>query len=104
MCKILRWKDQLFQGGENIKNIVFCYAAWQLCYGELSAALLRDNKISMRFIKKKPSSAKFVQLVKAAAPHGSSIVIIDDFMSQFDEDLVDIVTVQSRRRNTSTFI
>ncbi len=52
MCEILRWKNQLFQGGEDIKNIVFCYAAWQPCYKDLSAALLRDNKISMRFIKR----------------------------------------------------
>ncbi len=104
MCEILRWKNQLFQGGEDIKNIVFCYAAWQSCYKDLSAALLRDNKISMRFIKKKPSSVEFVQLVKAAASCGGSIVVIDDFMSQIDEDLVDIVTVQSRHHNTSTFI
>ncbi len=104
MCEILRWKNQLFQGGEDIKNIVFCYAAWQPCYGDLSAAMLRDNKISMHFIKKKPSSVEFVQLVKCAASRGGSIVVIDDFMSQIDEDLVDIVTVQSRHHNTSTFI
>ncbi len=58
----------------------------------------------MHFIKKKPCTANFVQLVKAAAPRGGSIIIIDDFMSQIDEDLVDIVTVQSGHHNTSTFI
>ncbi len=58
----------------------------------------------MHFIKKKPCPADFVQLVKAAAPRGGIIIIIDDFMSQIDEDLVDIVTVQSRHHNTSTFI
>ena len=55
-------------------------------------------------MKKKPSSDEFVKLVEAHKDSGGSIVVIDDFMSQIDEDLVDIVTVQSRHYNTSTFI
>ncbi len=99
MCEILRWKNQLFIGGEDIKNVVFCYAAWQPCYAEL-----QQKGLVTRFVNKKPSAAEFVALVKKYADEGGSIVVIDDFMSQIDEDLVDIVTVQSRHHNASTFI
>lgn len=98
-CKILQLKDEIIEGGEDIKNVVFCYAAWQSIYDDL-----RDRGIVTKFIKKKPSSQEFVQLVSDYKDRGGSIVVIDDFMSQIDQDLVDIVTVQSRHYNTSTFI
>lgn len=99
VCDILRLKDRIFVAGAGIKNIVFCYAAWQDCY-----EALRSDGIVTRFLKRKPTSAEFVALVKDYASRGGSIVVIDDFMSQIDQDLVDIVTVQSRHYNTSTFI
>lgn len=98
-CDILRWKDHLIEDGENIKNVVMCYAAWQPIYDELQRA-----KVITKFVKKKPSSDEFVKLVENYSQKGGSIVVIDDFMSQIDEDLVDIVTVQSRHYNTTTFI
>ena len=98
-CKILRWKDQLIEDGENIKNVIFCYSAWQPLYDSL-----KDAGLVTRFVKRKPSSEEFVELVKDHKDKGGSIVVIDDFMSQIDEDLVDIVTVQSRHYNTTTFI
>ncbi len=55
-------------------------------------------------MQKKPSSEEFVKLVEGSRDKGGSIVVIDDFMTQIDQDLVDIVTVQSRHYNTSTFI
>jgi glycosyltransferase involved in cell wall biosynthesis len=57
-----------------------------------------------KFVKKKPSSDEFVKLVEDYRDSGGSIVVIDDFMTQIDQDMVDIVTVQSRHYNTSTFI
>lgn len=98
-CDILRCKDQILENGSAIKNVVFCYAAWQPIYESLK----REGVVT-RFIKKKPSSDEFVELVRDYANRGGSIVVIDDFMSQIDQDLVDIVTVQSRHYNTSTFI
>ena len=98
-CQILRLKDHIIQGGEAIKNVVFCYAAWQPIYDEL-----RESGVVTRFVNKKPSSDEFVKLVEPYRDRGGSIVVIDDFMSQIDSDLVDIVTVQSRHYNTSTFI
>lgn len=99
VCDILRWKKELFVGGGDIKNVVFCYAAWQPCYEDL-----RRDGIVTKFVSYMPSSQEFVQLVKPFVDKGGSIVVIDDFMSKIDEDLVDIVTVQSRHHNTSTFI
>lgn len=98
-CDILRIKDQLIEEGEKIKNVVFCYAAWQGIYDEM-----KRTGVVTRFVKKKPSSEEFVKLVQDYRDCGGSIVVIDDFMSQIDQDLVDIVTVQSRHYNVSTFI
>lgn len=98
-CEILEHKNELLEGGAGIKNIVFCYAAWQPCYEKL-----RRSGAVTRFVPKMPSSSEFVELVKDYKERGGSIVVIDDFMSKIDENLVDIVTVQSRHHNTSTFI
>ncbi len=98
-CDILKLKDSIIERGDQIKNVIFCYAAWQPVYDEL-----RQGGIVTKFIKRKPSSSEFVQLVAPYRDHGGSIVVIDDFMTQIDQDLVDIVTVQSRHYNTSTFI
>lgn len=98
-CDILRLKDQMLEGGAKIKNVIFCYAAWQPIYERL-----RKEGVVTRFIKKKPTSEEFVRLVRDYKDRGGSIVVIDDFMTQIDQDLVDIVTVQSRHHNTSTFI
>jgi hypothetical protein len=87
------------EGGEEIKNIVFCYAAWQSCYDDLQ----REGAVT-RFLNKNPTSEEFVALVKDYKDDGGSIVVIDDFMTQISEDMVDIVTVQSRHHNTSTFV
>jgi len=98
-CDILRLKDQIIEGGSEIKNVVLCYAAWQPIYDKMS-----EEKTVTKFVGKKPSSEEFVKLVAEYRDRGGSIVVIDDFMSQIDQDLVDIVTVQSRHYNTSTFI
>jgi len=98
-CDILRLKSDLVEDGEKIQNVVFCYAAWQPIYDRLQRA-----GIVTKWVKKKPSSDEFVKLVCDYSDRGGSIVVIDDFMSQIDSDLVDIVTVQSRHYNTSTFI
>lgn len=98
-CDILRNKDDIIEGGEEIRNVVFCYAAWQPIYESM-----RQEGVVTKFIKKKPSADEFVKLVEEFKDVGGSIVVIDDFMTQIDQDMVDIVTVQSRHHNTSTFI
>lgn len=98
-CDILRNKNELLQEGSRIQNVVFCYSAWQPIYEEL-----RKDGVVTKFLQKKPTSQEFVQLVRDYKDRGGSIVVIDDFMSQIDQDMVDIVTVQSRHYNTSTFI
>ena len=99
VCDILRNKDVIIKGGSNIKNVVFCYAVWQPVYDDL-----KTKKIVTKFVNYKPSVKEFTQLVKPYVKGGGSICVIDDFMGQIDEDLLDIVTVHSRHNNTTTFL
>ena len=98
-CEILRSKDKLIEGGEKIKNVVFCYAAWQPIMEKL-----KQQGIVTKFVNSNPTSDEFVAMVKDYVHDGGSIVVIDDFMTQISKEMVDIVTVQSRHHNTSTFI
>ncbi len=98
-CDILRYKDKIIEGGEEIKNVIFCYSAWQPIYDNL-----KEAGVVTRFIQKNPSSEDFVKLVEGHRDKGGSIVVIDDFMTQIDQDMVEIVTVQSRHYNTTTFL
>lgn len=98
-CTILRHKDSLIEDGDRIRNVVFFYAAWQPIYEEL-----RRDGIVTKFVKKKPSTNEFVKLVEDFRDEGGSCCVIDDYMTEIDKDLVDIVTVQSRHYNVSTFI
>ena len=98
-CDILRMKDHLIEGGEDIKNVVFCYAAWQPIYARMQA-----EGVVTKFVKKKPTEDEFVELVKDYQDDGGSIVVLDDFMGQIDQDMMNIVTVHSRHYNATTFI
>lgn len=96
-CEIIKQKDSMIEDGERIKNVIFHYAAWQPAYDDL------QNR-GVTFVKKNPTSDEFVKEVKDYRDNGGSIVVIDDFMTQISQDMVDIVTVQSRHFNVSTFI
>lgn len=98
-CDILRCKDEIIEGGARIKNVIFCYAVWQDIYTELE-----KEGVVTKFVNKKPTCEEFTKLVKSYDKKGGSICVIDDFMGQIDQDLVDIVTVHSRHHNTTTFI
>ena len=99
VTKILRLKDEIFTGGPEIKNVVFCYAAWQPSYQRL-----KDEGCVTKWLNKMPTNKEFVDLVRPFAMDGGSIVIIDDFMSEIGPDMDEIVRVTSRHQNTSTFI
>lgn len=98
-ARILKNKNLLIQNGEKIRNIVFFYNVWQGVYDTL-----KQQGTVTKFVNKKPSCEDFVKYVDFYKDKGGSIVVIDDFMSEIDSDLVKIVTVHSRHYNTSTFI
>lgn len=98
-CQILRLKDSIIQNGYQIKNIIFCYAAWQPIYEDLKI----DNIVS-KWVNKMPTNEEYIKLVKDYKNKGGSIVVIDDFMSEISKDLDEIVRVTSRHYNTITFI
>ena len=98
VANILKHKDSYIKGGSNIKNIVFCYAAWQEIYSELDS-----NGIVSKWVNKMPTNEQFIELVSDHKEDGS-IVILDDFMQDISRDLVQIVCVSSRHYNTTTFI
>ncbi len=58
-CDILRYKDKIIQGGDEIKNVVFCYSAWQPIYDNLW-----DTGVVTKFFQKNPTSEDFVKLVE----------------------------------------
>lgn len=98
VANLLRSKSVLIEGGDNIRNVIWCYATWQPIYDDL-----KMEGVVTKWVNKKPSNKEFVDLVKKEAKCGGSIVVIDDFMSEIDKDMVDIVCVSSRHHNCSTF-
>ncbi len=99
VASYLRLKNELFIGGREISNVVFCYAAWQPIYDEL-----KKEGVVTKWINKLPSNEEFIELVRNFKDRGGSIVVIDDFMSDISKDTVEIWTVSSRHNHTSTFI
>ena len=98
-AKILRLKDEILENGQDIKNVVFYYAAWQPVYQKL-----KDDGIVTRWIQKMPTNEEYKKAVEPFRYKGGSIVVIDDFMSKINEDLDEIVRVTSRHYNVITFI
>ena len=99
IAHMLRIKNMLFENGINIKNIVFCYSSWQPLYSQL-----KEEGIVTKWINKLPSNEEYISFVQPYKDSGGSIVIIDDFMSQINKDLVEIVTVSARHNNATTFL
>ena len=99
VSKILELKNQYIKDGSSIKNIVFCYAAWQPIYD-----FLKKEGIVTKWINFLPSNEEFKELVKEHVYDGGSIVVIDDFLTEINKDLVEIVCVTSRHYNVTTFL
>ncbi len=99
VADILRLKNDVFQNGHEIKNVVFFYAVDQPIYNEL-----RKEGVVTTWINKKPTNELFIEQVSEHKNSGGSIVIIDDFMSDISKDFVEIITVTSRHFNTSTMM
>lgn len=98
-AQILRFKDFIIENGNEIKNIVFCYAAWQPEYQKL-----KEEGIVTKWVNKMPTNEEFISFTKPYLNCGGSICVIDDFMSDINKDLDEIVRVTSRHMRTSTFI
>ena len=98
-AQILRLKNEIITNGQDIKNVVFCYASWQPLYDELQ----KDGVVT-QWCNKMPTVADFNRLVEEHTHTGGSIMVIDDFMSAISPDLDEIVRVTSRHCNTTTFI
>jgi len=98
-AQILRHKDVLIKNGEQIKNVVFCYAQWQDEYVKL-----KQEGIVTKWCNLMPSVDQFVELVQDFRREGGSIVVIDDFMSKIGPDLDEIVRVTARHQNASVFL
>ena len=99
VANMIRNKDSFIKNGHNIKNIVFCYSAWQDLYSEMD----KEGLIS-QWVNAVPNNEQFRELVGGFKDNGGSIIIFDDSMSAISRDMVEIVTVTSRHLNTSTFI
>lgn len=98
-CEIIRLKDEIIVDGEDIKNVIVCYAAWQEQYQRL-----KDEGLVTQWLNRMPTNEEYIDMVKPYSSIGGSIVVIDDFESQVDKELDDIVRVSSRHYNATTFI
>ena len=99
VANILRHKNSYIKNGVNIKNVIFCYAAWQDLYDELD----KENIVT-QWVDQLPTNDQFIELVCPYKDNGGSICVIDDYMTEINKDLVKIVSVSSRHYNTTTFI
>ena len=72
VCNILANRAALIEGGENIKNVVFCYSVWQDIYQEM-----KDKGVVTKFVPKNPSVEDFTKLVAEYKDDGGSICVID---------------------------
>lgn len=97
MIKILQEKDRLLENGNDIKNIVFCFAAWQPCYEDLRG-------IVTRWINKMPTNQEFIQMTKPYQHRGGSIVVLDDFLGSVGKEMMEMVCVSARHHDVSLFI
>ena len=99
VANILRNKDSYIKGGDKIKNVVFCYSAWQNIYSQLDS-----EGVVTKWVNELPTDEQYRDLVAAYANRGGSIVVLDDFLTEINKDMVQIVCVSSRHYNTSTFL
>lgn len=97
VANIIRHKNEMIEKGEECRNVVVCYSAWQPEYDQL-----KKEGVVNKWVNKMPTNEEFVQLVKKF--RNGSIVVIDDFMGSINKDLDEIVRVSSRHYNVSTFI
>ena len=98
VIEILRNISDLFVDGEKIKNVVFYFASWQDAYADLE-----KDKIVTKWVQQMPTNDDFIADVQPFKNDGGSVVVIDDFMSEINKDMVDIVTVSARHNKASTF-
>jgi len=75
VCGILENKNSMIVGGEEIKNVVFCYAVWQDIYQDM-----KDRGIVTKFVNKMPNVEDFTELTAEFQHKGGSLFVIDDFM------------------------
>jgi len=93
-CKLMFDKDRLIKGGEAIKNVVVFYNAYQPMYDEI---MMRFPQA--KFVNRPPTNEEFVALTRPFAHEGGSLVLIDDWMSNIDQDFVEIASVSTRHYN-----
>ena len=99
VANLLRVKDEYIIQGNEIKNVVFCYSAWQPLYEEL-----KEEGIVTQWVNKLPTNEEFKELVVNYMDDGGSIVVLDDFLTELNKDIAEIVCVTSRHYNTTTFL
>lgn len=92
----LRMKEELFEMGKDIKNVVFFYSVWQREY-----ELMEQDGLVSEWIKGSPTNAEFLQAVQDSP---CSIVVIDDGMAAINEEMLQIVTVSARHTKSTTFL
>jgi len=99
-AQYLRLKDELFENGPHIKNVVFFYSIWQDEYDKL-----QSEGIVSKFINMCPTADQFSEIFSPFANEGQeSIAVFDDFMNKMSDEITEIITVRARHLKVNTFL
>ena len=99
VANILRNKNVVIKEGESIRNVVFCYSAWQPIYSEL-----QQENVVTKWVNYMPNSEQFRSLAESHVSEGGTIMVVDDFMTSLSKDLVQIICVDARHYNVTLFV
>lgn len=94
VSNLLKYRNQMIENGENIKNIIFFYNNWQPLYQEM-----KENKLVTEWINELPSAKEIKEKSDPFKDKYGTICIIDDFMTEMSKDIIDIFTVISHHSN-----
>lgn len=97
--RILELKESIFEHGDKVQNVIFCYARWQPAYQDI-----KDLNVVTKWVQGLPTNDEFIELTEPFKNYGGSICVLDDFMADIDKDMVEIVCVSARHQNTSIFL
>ena len=98
VIRMLLLKDKLFQDGDKIKNVIFCYAVWQPSYERLKGVVTK-------WVNRMVTNEEFISLVKPHQNSGGSICVLDDFLfSSCGKSMSEIACVSARHHNTCLFV
>ena len=96
---ILRHGDILFEDGRCVQNVVYFYKEWQKSFNGA-----KNEGLVQQWVNELPSCESIRDRVTLFKDRGGSIVVIDDFASQLNKDIIVIFSVLSHHLNVTVLL